>query len=197
MIEPSPLSKRWDVLGLGAVTVDDLFFVEQHPPPNTKMAVSGKARSGGGPTATALVATARLGATAAFAAVLGDDDLSRFSIQALEEMGVDCGPVVIRPGAQPYHAIVIVERPTGQRSILFSDRGVIELQPEEVSEELVAACRVLLIDHSAVDAVLQAIEIAHAHGIPVVADCDRLTHPRALEALRQVDHLIVGMEFGE
>ena len=90
------MSRCWDVLGVGVVAVDDLYFVDQHPQPDTKQRIAGKRRQGGGNAATAMVAAARLGTIAAFCAILGDDDLSGYTLAELEREGVDCSPIVRR-----------------------------------------------------------------------------------------------------
>ena len=182
------------MLGIGAVTVDDVFYVERHPAPDTKVPVLARRRFGGGPAATALVAATRLGATTAYAGVLGYDELSTFSMRELERAGVDCGAVLLRPEARPYYAVVIVDRSTGERSILYSNEGVVELREEQVTEELVTACRVLLVDHAAVEAGPPAVAIARAHAIPVVGDYDRVTSPRVANLLPSIDHLILGLQ---
>ena len=48
----------WDILGFGAVAVDDLLLVDSYPAPDSKMPVRGKQREGGGLAGTALVAAA-------------------------------------------------------------------------------------------------------------------------------------------
>jgi hypothetical protein len=50
------VSAKYDVLGLGCATVDDLLYVEQFPAPDVKTRVLRSERQGGGLTATALVA---------------------------------------------------------------------------------------------------------------------------------------------
>mgnify|MGYP002684345294 CR=1 FL=1 len=55
------MDKRWDVLGFGAVAVDELVMVGRHPEPDSKNHVLAHRREGGGLTGTALVAVARLG----------------------------------------------------------------------------------------------------------------------------------------
>lgn len=186
---------RWDVLGFGAVTVDDLLYVERYPSPDTKLPIQRQQREGGGLAGTALVAAARLGARAALCGVLGDDELSRFTLQEFEREGVDCSPVLRRSGARPIHSIVIVDLSTAQRAVLYSRAGVVPFPLEEITDELVASCRALFVDHTVVEAGLRAAELAHAHGIPVVADIERETDPGVFDLMRQVDHLIVGAGF--
>ena len=60
------------------------------------MRIKERRREGGGLTGTALVAAARLGARVAYRGVLGNDELSRFTIQELEREGVDCSTILRR-----------------------------------------------------------------------------------------------------
>jgi ribokinase len=179
------------------VTVDDLLYVDHHPLPDEKLQVRTQQREGGGLAGTALVAAARLGAKAAYCGVLGEDDLSRFTRQELERERVDCTPVVQQAGARPIHSIVIVDQSTGQRSILFSRNGFIEPPGEAITPELIARCRALFVDHTIVQAGLRAAELAHARGIPVIADLEQPAVPCVLELMRATDHLIVGIRFAE
>jgi sugar/nucleoside kinase (ribokinase family) len=191
------MNKRWDVLGIGVVAVDDLLFVERFPQPDTKNPILAQGRQGGGPTATGLVAAARLGVRAAYCAILGDDELSRFSIAELEREGVDCAAVVRRAGARPHYAHVIVERTTGVRTILYSSDGVINPTAAEITAELVSSCRVLLMDGYVVETAFCAVELAQAAGIPIVADVEIGAWPAAAELVRRANHLIVSLELGQ
>ncbi len=188
------MSVRWDVLAFGAVAVDDLLYVDRYPPPNSKMPVREERRDGGGLAGTALVAAARLGARAAYAGVLGQDELSRFTIGELEREGVDCSAVLVRPEARPIHSLIIVDRATGGRNIFFSSAGVIWRQPEEMTDELIAGCRVLFVDHKVVAGGLRAVALAHRHGIAVVGDVEDEREPGVAELMDGIDHLIVGVE---
>ena len=117
------MDKKWDVLGLGAVAVDDIYYVETYPPPDTKAQILQFRRQAGGLAATALVAAARQGCRTAYCGILGEDDLSRFSLDSFQREKVDCSQVRIIPGARPVVAAIIVEAPTGRRSILFNHAG--------------------------------------------------------------------------
>ncbi len=188
------MNTRWDILGLGVVAVDDLLYVEHFPRPNTKMRIQGKERQGGGLTATALVAATRLGARTAYLAVLGDDDLSCSALEELEREGVDCSPVLCQATARPVHAVVIVDRSSGERTILYTTEGYTPVPPEYIGEELIAQCRVLFVDYTAGEGGLRAVTLAHRHAIPVVADIEQESAPAMAELIPQVDHLIVDVE---
>jgi ribokinase len=185
---------QWDVLGIGSVAVDDLLYVEHFPVPDSKLPILAKRREGGGLTATALVAASRLGARTAYCTMLGDDELSHFTLQELDREGVDCSPVQRQADARPYHSIIIVDQTTGQRTILYSAEGVMQPRPEEITEALIANCRLLFVDNRAVEAGLRAVALAHAQGIPVIGDIEPELGPGELELMDQIDHLIVGID---
>ena len=186
----------WDVLGLGIVAVDDLFYVDHFPIRDTKMPMLAERRQGGGLTGTALVAAARLGAKAAYCGVMGTEELAAFTIQELEREGVDCSPVLRQAGARPIHAVIIVEPATGQRTILFTHEGFVAPEPAQITEALVASCRVLLMDGYAGAGGVRAAEIARRLGIPFVADIERMDEPTTQALFRLSDHLIVRLDSG-
>lgn len=186
----------WDVLGLGVATVDDLLYVDDFPMSDAKMEIRGEQRQGGGLTATALVAAARNGARTAYLGVLGDDELSRYTISELAREGVDCSTVSRRADARPVHARIIVETGNGHRTILFTRAGSVSPSEEEVNAALARKPRVLLVDPVHGDIIVQAVNRAQAAGIPVVADVENIL-PRAAEhLLAHADHLIIGVEAG-
>ena len=187
---------RWDLLGCGAVAVDDLLYVDRFPEPDTKMPVRSEQRQGGGLTATAMVAASRLGAKAAFMAVLGEDELSRFSIGELEREGVDCSPILYREGTRPYHSRVVVDCGSGARTIIYSAAGVTFPAPEDFSEELIGSCRVLFLDQLGAAAVPRATDFARARSIPIVSDIERIFGRTTEALLERADHLIIGVGLG-
>jgi sulfofructose kinase len=191
------VSDRWDILGLGVVAVDDLVYLASYPPADSKVPVQARRRQGGGLTGTALVAAARMGARTAYGGILGDDELSLYTIRELEREGIDCAPVTYHADARPCHSLVLVDQSTGQRTILYSTEGMMPRQPEQVDETVVRACRLLFVDSTSGYGGLRAVELAHAHGIQAVADVERLTVPGTEELMRQVDHLIVGVQLAQ
>ncbi len=188
------MAAKWDLLGFGAVAVDDLLYLDAYPAAGSKVQVREERRQGGGLAGTALVAAARLGARAAYAGVLGNDELSRFTLAELERAGVDCSPVLRRPGAGPRHSVILVDCATGGRTILSSRAGAVPPPAEMASADLLGACRVLFVDHTVAAFALTAVPLAQRLGIPVVADLERVT-PEVLALIELVDHLVVGVGF--
>jgi sugar/nucleoside kinase (ribokinase family) len=190
------MNKVWDILGIGCVAVDDILIVDRYPQPDEKMLIKDMQRHGGGLTATALVTAARQGARTAYCGRLGEDDLSLFSIRAMESEGVDCSLTQRDPAARPYHSIIIIERTGGSRTILYSGEGVIETSQEWITPEMIGSSRLLYVDYHFVHAAIHAARIAHQLGIPVVADVELAQIPDVDELISLVDHLIIGEELG-
>jgi sulfofructose kinase len=186
--------KRWDVLGFGAVAVDDLLYLDRYPQADEKMQILGKARDGGGMAGTALVTAAKLGASAAWAGVLGFDDLSIWTLDAFAGARVDTSPVVRFGAAHPIHSIVLVERAGGTRTILYSWDGVQQLTPDEVTPDMIADAGVVFLDHTIGELSSHILALTKQAGVPTVADLERLD-PGVAESVREVEHLIVGRKF--
>jgi len=189
-----PTQPTIDVLGLGAVAVDDFLFVESYPPPDEKARVLGQKRSCGGLTAIALVAAARLGARCAYAGVLGRDELSRFALAYLKAEGIQVAGVRQTAAARPVHSHIVVDPQRGTRNIFYDLTGVVGAGAHTPAS-LVAASRVLFVDNLGVDGMIRAARLARRAGVPVVADFDSDRHPRFPTLLRLTDHLIISQSF--
>lgn len=184
-----------DVLGLGCAAVDDLLYLPYYPPPDAKMPVSKRDRQCGGLTATAMVAAARMGSSCAYAAALGDDDLSKFVMERLQKAGVDTSHVVHRAAARPFHSIILVDESTGTRNIFFDNTGVIGADPSGPSQDVIRSARVLFTDHVGIAGSIRGAKLARVHGIPVVADLERNDSPHFGELLALVNHPILSRDF--
>lgn len=189
------LSVGIDVLGLGAVAVDDLVFLPGFPRPDTKSPILKSERQAGGLAGTALVTAARLGCRCAYAGALGEDEHSQFITEGLAAEGVETAWIVRRPGARPYRCTILIDAHAGTRTVLESNAGVIGAEDSLPPASLILASRVLLVDHSGLAGMLRAARIARGAGIPVVGDFER-RHPSPFEALFALtDHLILPLDF--
>ena len=186
---------QYDVLGCGVVAVDDLLLVDAYPPPDVKTRVLHSERQGGGLTATALIAAARLGSRCAYAGALGEDDLSQFSIARFEAEGVDLTHLCARPGAKPGHSVIVVGREGGTRNIFYSGDGVVACASDWPPEDVVRSARVLFVDSAGIEGQVRVATIARAAGIPIVADLEGGDAPLLHELMSLVDHLIIPAAF--
>jgi sulfofructose kinase len=184
-----------DILGLGAVAVDDLLFVPEFPLPDTKSPILRRERHAGGNTGTALVAARRMGHACLYAGTLGADELSRFIIEAFEAEGVSVQHLVRREGTRPFHSTIIVDTGAKTRTILYDQNGVVGACTSAPSAEVIRSVSVLLVDRVGLEGMVRAARIAREAGIPVVADLERDTGPLFKELLGLADHLILPYEF--
>jgi sulfofructose kinase len=184
--------KQFDILGFGAVAVDEFLYVDEFPEPEAKIRVRRRLRQCGGQTGTALVAAARLGAKTAYVGVIGEDNLSRDVLNGLQDEGVNTDYSVHRPEAKPVHATIVVDQTQLTRTIFASVQGLLGADLELPDPELIQSARVLLVDHHGIDGTLRAARIGRDASIPVVADFERAIEGYAFEQLMQiVDHLVI------
>jgi sugar/nucleoside kinase (ribokinase family) len=185
----------WDIIGLGCATLDEMLYIPSFPHPDTKMQIQREERRLGGLTAIALAAAARLGANAAYAGVLGHDDVSRFVEDTLHDAGVDTSLVVRRDDAHPTHSRVIVDTTGPTRTILYAIKGRIGADDELPTVENIRLSRVLFMDDYGMKGNLRAAYIAREFGIPIVADLERDDIPEFRDLLALVDHPILSVDF--
>jgi sugar/nucleoside kinase (ribokinase family) len=189
------MATSFDIVGLGCAAVDDLLYVPAYPPADAKVQMRRRERQGGGLTATALVAAARLGARCAYAGVLGDDDLSAFVRQRLQHEGVDVSLVRRRADARPIHSIIIVDETTQTRNVFYDLENVYGATPGWPDPAVIQAAGALVVDHFGVEGMTWAARIARQASVPVVADLERDEMPGFAELLALVDHVIVSHAF--
>lgn len=187
--------KKYDVMGFGCATLDEMLFVEEYPERDSKTRILSSEKQGGGLTATALVAAARLGAKCAYAGQLGHDDISRFIAGILEKEGIDVSLVPWRQEAAAIRSVIVVDKKHAARNIFFERTGEVGAAPDAPNEADVASARVLHIDHYGGEGNLRVLEIARRHGIPVVADFERTNVPNFDDFFPLVDHLILSRNF--
>ena len=185
----------FDILGFGAVAVDDLLYVDEYPPADHKVHILRRGRQGGGNCGTALVAAARLGAQCAYVGALGDDPLSRYAIENFRNEGIDTEHRARRSDGRPFHSTIIVEQRRATRTVFASLDGFSGADPTRPEPELLRTARVLLLDHHGVEGSLRAARIGREAGVAVVADFERDGGGRFAELVATVDHLVVSERF--
>lgn len=149
---------------------------------------------GGGPVPTALVALARLGARACYFGKVGDDEGGRFVRESLEREGIEPCGLVVSPGARTTRAFVWIDGPSGLKSIAADRTGLEDLRPAELSRELVAAGRYLLIDGKETEASLAAARWSRQAGGEVVLDVGS-QRSKMQDLLGFTDYLVVSESF--
>ncbi len=181
-----------DVLGFGAIAVDDIIYVDR-PLAAGKGKVTRRIMDHGGNVATALVAVARLGGRAGFIGWLSDrpDDPSARELAA---QGVDISFAPRRPDAKAIRSVITVGA-DGDRFIAYDDdvpHGTSDTLPDEV----LAQAKVLLIDGYAAHS-HAVVARARALGLAVVADIEWTIGHGTDTLMRLSDHLVLPFGFGQ
>lgn len=190
----SPPTTAFDVVGLGQCALDVLGTVDRYPEVDRKIELGEVLFQGGGPVATALVTLARLGASAAFAGRVGDDDFGTRIRQGLLAEGVDCRYLSTDPGAASQFAFIAVEKERGHRNIFWTRGNTRPLTASEIPETLIRRCRILHLDGLQHQASLAAARLARENGVLTVLDGGTFREKTA-ELLPHIDHLVVSERF--
>lgn len=186
----------FDLLGLGQISLDRVGVVERLPVAGEKTVLQAEHLLPGGQVATAVLAAARLGLRCALAAALGSDEAGERALAPLREAEIDTSRVRRLEGVASRQAWVLVERRSGERTILERREAALRLPPDALSADDLAQTRVLLVDLEHVEATQRAAALARSAGIPVVLDADRASEA-AISIAREVDFPIVSQGFAE
>jgi len=189
-----PTDKPFDVVGMGLNSVDFLTVAPEFPAPNSKMKMLHFSKQGGGQVATAMVALSRWGVKAKYIGKVGADELGQFSLQAIRQEGVDVSSVTVEPNATNQFATIIVDGPTGDRTILWNRDDRLMYREGELRKEDVCCGKLLHLDGHDIHAAIQCGRWAKEVGIPTVVDLDKV-EPRTSELIEEIDFLVTSSRF--
>ncbi len=189
-----PAGRSCDVLAVGENSIDLLAELDGHPAPDTKMALAGFTERPGGQSATAAVAMARLGLRTGYIGRVGDDDYGRRGLDSLVAEGIDVSDVVTVPGVTSRFAVILVDRRSGTRTVLWHRDPALLMAPADIPARAVGAARVLYVDGSEVAAATSAAEEARRCGTRTVIDIEK-TQPGTDRLLRSIDVVIAAEAF--
>jgi sugar/nucleoside kinase (ribokinase family) len=185
---------EFDVVGVGLNATDTLLIVPHFPAYAGKVPFEEEHLSPGGQVASALVACARLGLRTKYIGAVGDDERGRVQLESLQGTGINLDHVLVRKGCPNQTAYIIIDRSTGERTVLWRREDSLRVRPEEISDEMISCARMLHIDGHDTPAVARAAEIARRHGIPVTVDVDTI-YQGFDKVLPNVDYLVASSEF--
>jgi len=169
------------ILCTGIAVLDEVFRVDEFPPPDGKAMASEFVAVGGGCAANAAVAIARLGGAASYAGPLGGpagkEPISDRILAGLAAEDVDCAGCVQLAGVtSPLSAIFVNAR--GARTIAtYRDHRLDAVTPRD-ADALAAATDAVLADNRFPIFSLPICRAALRRGVPVVLDADKPAEPR-------------------
>ena len=182
--------KRFDILGLGCVALDDLLYVPSFPAVDEKVRVTRNLRRYGGLTGAALVTAARMGAACAFAGRLGTDETSQQVEGYFGREGIDVSQAPRLAEARVITSTIVVGQDIGSRNIFYQASGLSGAHDHLPPDEVIRSTRVLFIDQYGMKGNLRAARVARSVGASVVADFEDSSDPQFQGVVALVDHLV-------
>ena len=186
--------KPFDCVGFGLNAVDHLIVVPEYPAFDTKMRLLEHKQSAGGQTASAIVALQRLGLKTAYAGRFGSDPEGHFGFASIRDEGVDVEFAEIIEGASTQIAFVIIDKRSGERTIVWDRDDRVGYQPAEAPLPLAGRGRVLHLDAHDPRACVVMARAARAAGTIISSDFDTI-YEGLPEVLPLVDILISSRDF--
>jgi sulfofructose kinase len=182
---------RWDVVGIGANSVDFVTVVPAFPRPegwHSKMRIRRHLVSPGGQAATTTAACAKFGLRAKYIGAIGSDENGARVRDALDRLGLG-GSGLVQQDARNQYAVIVIDEQTGERAVLWDRDEALRLRPQDVPLEEIGLARLLHVDDVDQEASIRAARHARSLGLPVTSDLDRMTD-RTEELVRAVSHPI-------
>jgi len=185
---------EYDVVGMGLNAVDHICVIPRFPKYDEKLRMVDFKRSPGGQVASALVACSRWGLKTRYIGKFGGDEMGDFSYRSLEVEGIDLRYCKKIDGALNQFAFIMVDKQTGERTIIWKRDERLAMTPDEVPIDAITSGRYLLLDgHDALAAAKAASE-AKRHGIEVVVDGETIKDGTK-ELVMSCDYLVCTRSF--
>lgn len=168
--------EKYDVIAIGRACID-LNAVEYNRPMEETKTFS---KYVGGSPANIAIGAAKLGLKVGFIGKIPDDQHGKFIKEYMEEVGVNtAGMVFDQAGHKAGLAFTEIKSPSECSILMYRDEVAdLYLQPEEISEEYLAAAKRLVISGTALaqspsrEAIFKALSIAKNHGVEVIFELD-------------------------
>jgi len=184
-----------DVVGVGINATDTIIRLPRFPTLDSKVELLSAEIKAGGQVASAMVACRRWGLSARYVGKIGDDAAGKFQMDEMKREGVEAHWIVAS-GRMSQTSFILVDQPTGERTVLWKRDPKIALRPEEIQREWITGARALLVDGHDTEAAAHAARWAREAGIPVVGDFDN-RYPGVEALLEYVDFVIASKDFPE
>jgi len=185
---------EFDVVGVGLNATDTLLLLPHFPAYAGKVPFEEEMMSPGGQVASAMVTCARLGLRVKYIGTLGDDERGRIQLESLRAAGINLDHLQVRQGCANQSAYILIDRSTGERTVLWRRPDGLRLAPSEITPEQITCARLLHIDGHDTPTVERAARIARQAGLPVTVDVDTVYHGFD-KVLPYVDYLVASSEF--
>jgi|SRR5579863_6262368 len=182
-----------DVAGVGINATDTIIRLPHLPAIDTKVEILSDEVKAGGQVASAMVACQRWGLRARYVGKIADDAAGRFQAEEMKREGVEAHWITAR-GCASQIAYILVDEPSGERTVLWKRDPRIALRPVDLRREWIAGAKALLVDGHDTEAASRAARWAQEMSIPVVGDFDN-RYPGVEVLLEDVDYVVTSRDF--
>jgi ribokinase len=159
-----------DILVIGSLNMDLVVKTTRLPKPGETIQGEGLRRIPGGKGANQAVAAAKLGKDVHMVGRVGEDSFGQSLISGLSQHGVDTKNVIVDPDAPTGTAVILVDE-LGENCIVISSGSngkVTKGDINNIADEIKRARVILLQFEIPIEAVEQAINIAHENGVYII-----------------------------
>jgi sulfofructose kinase len=188
----------FDVVGLGASTVDVLSLVDHLPADDEVLRAIDISVQGGGPVATAMVTLARLGASVAIMDVIGDDWRRALIRDEFQREGVSVDFLKVGKGWTSSTSCILVRKDNGARSIVWSPGSAPDFPAADLPRSVIESARILHVNGRHWAACLEAVRIAREASVQISFDGGAGRYrPELRHLVPLTDICIVARDFAE
>lgn len=184
--------KNYDIVGLETPCLDLNVNLEQLPEPNGGSEISDMAWQGGGKVSTGMAAAARLGASCAMTGSLGDDIFGRFCYADFQYHGINVENMKVRKGCSTHFSLVLSDKKTGTRTVLFRTGQAAPLSEEELDLKMLGNAKYFFISEPS-PLTKRAAEYVREKGGRVFMDADYFSD--GLQEMIPLVNIFIGSEF--
>ncbi len=186
------------ITGIGANVFDTLIMLPEYPTEDTKMKADEIKSVGGGPTATGLVAAAKLGAgldvSVDFIGSVADDDRGHYLLSDFAHWGVGTDNVSVEPDCESFCSFVLLSAKEKSRTCVFHRGNKPPLVLDEAQKKAVSESDILMVDGNELEAAVEGAKLVRAAGGKVLYDAGGL-YPDIEKLLPHVNILIPSEEY--
>ncbi|MEO8006460.1 MAG: PfkB family carbohydrate kinase [Betaproteobacteria bacterium] len=184
----NPVSRQ-RVICVGHAALDRVFTVDSWPGASGKIAAHHFEEAGGGMSANAAAAIARLGAQAIFWGPTGDDAIAVAIHAQLVADGVDATGLRRFAGHTSSHSAVIVDA-RGERLVVGLRGSALQASAEWLPLEMIGAAGAVLADVRWPAGAQKALRAARGAGVPAILDGEIADADVLSELGRCADHVV-------
>ena len=162
------------IVGIGACVMDTLITLPKYPDEDTKMRTLSTKVAGGGPAATGIVASQKLGVQSGFVGVLSDDNVGNFLAEDFKKYGVSTENITFESGYSSFTSVIWLSSDSASRTCVFDKGNLPALVLSEAQKQAVRDAEILMIDGNEIDGAEDACRVAKESSTRVLYDCGGL-----------------------